>query len=138
MKMINKLFKIMLIIVCIFIVVSHVNMEKVYAADGLTWESITDKAQKFIKKGKDNEQISPSEIEQDFIPVGQVLVIAANAVVIVVIGVMGIRWITAKPEQQAKLKEQLIGLVVSVVVIYGAVVIWTVIKEFMEGIQIFN
>lgn len=69
-----------------------------------------------------------------FVPIGQVLIIAANAVIVVVVAVMGIRWITAKPDQQAKLKEQLIGLVVAIVVIYGAVVIWTTIKGFMEGL----
>lgn len=69
-----------------------------------------------------------------FVPVGQVLIIAANAVIVIVVAVMGIKWITAKPDQQAKLKEQLIGLVVAIVVIYGGVGIWATIKGFMEGL----
>lgn len=53
----------------------------------------------------------------------------------VVTAIMGIRWIIASPEEKAKLKQQLIGLVVSIFVIYAGVAIWTVLKEFMEGVE---
>jgi hypothetical protein len=45
---------------------------------------------------------------------------------------MAIKYFTEGPEQKAKLKQQLIGLVVSIVVIYGGVGIWTLLKNFME------
>ena len=66
---------------------------------------------------------------------GQILVIIANSVIMVVTAIMGIRWIIASPEEKAKLKQQLIGLVVSIFVIYAGVAIWTVLKEFMEGVE---
>ena len=37
---------------------------------------------------------------------------------------MGIKYFISSPEEQAKLKGQLIGVVVSAVVIFGAVSIW--------------
>ena len=136
MKKNNKFLKIMLIIIASVIVCSCVNVKNVYAADGLTWSNISEKAKKFIKIGSDNEQLTQSQIEDDMIPIARIMVIVANAVVVIVIGIMAIRWITAKPDQSAKLKEQLIGLVVSVIVIYGAVGIWSLIKNFMQGLPI--
>lgn len=44
---------------------------------------------------------------------------------------MAIKYLTANAEQKGKLKQQLIGLVVSIIVIYGAVGIWTIIQNIM-------
>ena len=48
---------------------------------------------------------------------------------------MGIKWITASPDKQGKLKQQLIGLVVSIIVIYGAVGIWTLMKNTFLNLE---
>ena len=40
---------------------------------------------------------------------------------------MGIKYLTAGPEAQAKLKTQLIGVVVSGIVIFGAYGIWSMV-----------
>lgn len=53
---------------------------------------------------------------------------------VIVTLVMAIKYITANAEQRGKLKQQLVGLVISTVVIYGAVGIWSIIKNFMENI----
>ena len=45
-------------------------------------------------------------------------------VLVAVTTYMGIKYLTAGPEAQAKLKVQLIGVVVSGVVIFGAYGIW--------------
>ena len=74
-----------------------------------------------------------SSLASDFIPLGKILVWFANAIVAIVIVVMGIKYITGNAEQQAKLKHQLIGLVVSIVVIYGAVGIWRIMKAIMNA-----
>ena len=70
-----------------------------------------------------------------FVSLGQVLVAVGVVAVLIVTAVMAIKWITAKPDQQAKLKQQLIGLVVSVVVIFGAVGIWRTVKGIMEDVE---
>lgn len=45
---------------------------------------------------------------------------------------MAIKYLTANAEQKGKLKQQLIGLVVSIIVIYGAVGIWNIIQDIMK------
>ena len=133
-KIMLKIFKIITLIIIAFICIG---VKNTYAGDDATKDtmdanSIINKGKEFINTGGQDPVISEKKVISMFIPVGKVLVIAANAVIVVVVAVMGVKWITAKPEQQAKLKEQLIGLVVAIVVIYGAVGIWTVIKNFME------
>ena len=132
-KIIKKIF---FIIIFMAIAVQLTIPEYVYAegTSSMDAKSIMDKGKNFINKGSAGSVIEEDDVIDAFIPVGKFLVIAANAVIVVVIAIMAVKWITAKPEQQAKLKEQLIGLVVAIVVIYGAVGIWTVIKGFMEGI----
>ena len=137
MKRVKIALKIFLIIMLGIIVINCISIKNVYAEESTSTmdaKSIMDKGKKFIENGSKDPVISEDKVIDAFVPVGQVLVIAANAVILVVVAVMGVKWITAKPEQQAKLKEQLIGLVVAIVVIYGAVGIWTMIKGFMEGL----
>ena len=81
----------------------------------------------------------PSEdIQREFIPIGQVLVSIATVVIIVATGVMGIKYVTANPEQKGKLKQQLIGLVISIVVVYGAVGIWTLVQIIIKETGVVN
>jgi len=135
MKRVKIILKIFIIIVLCIIAMNFISIKNVYADEGtMDAQSIMDKGKAFIEKGKKTPVISEDEVAGLFIPVAKVLVIAANAVIVIVVAIMGVRWITAKPEQQANLKQQLIGLVVSIVVIYGAVAIWTTIKGFMEGL----
>ena len=42
---------------------------------------------------------------------------------------MGIKYLTAGPEAQAKLKTQLVGVVVSGMVIFGAYFIWSIVLK---------
>lgn len=84
-------------------------------------------------KGPANDIISTEDIEDKIIPIGQVLVTIASFVLVIVTIIMAIKYLTSSPEQKGKLKQQLIGLVVSVVVIYGAVGIWSIIKSIMES-----
>lgn len=95
-------------------------------------DSIITKGRSFISRGGTGG-INQTEIENTFIPVGQTLVIIGDAVLFVVTGIMGINYIMASPDKKAKLKQQLIGLVVSIVVIHGAVVIWETAKNFMAN-----
>ena len=81
-----------------------------------------------------NNILSQQTLEEIFIPIGQVLVTIAGIVLVVVTLIMAIKYLTANAEQRGKLKQQLVGLVISTIVIYGAVGIWQIIKNFMENI----
>ena len=50
-------------------------------------------------------------------------------VMVAVTTYMGIKYLTAGPEAQAKLKVQLIGVVVSGMVIFGAYSIWKLVMQ---------
>lgn len=84
------------------------------------------------------EKTNNTEVEDfvtQFVGIGQMLVIIAIVVLLIVIGITGIKWITATPDKQAKLKEQLIGLVVATVVIFGAVGIWNMVRGIMKKVE---
>ncbi len=68
----------------------------------------------------------------DFIVIGQILVSIGTAIILVVGVIMAAKWIVATPDQQAKLKQQLIGLAVAIVVLFGAVGIWTLARNIMS------
>lgn len=132
-----KKTKILIILLMSFIMIGNINTIKSYAADEITVakmdvSDIFNKGKTFISQGKSDEKISEDSAIEEFVPVGQILVVVANGVIVVVAAIMGIKWITAKPDQQAKLKEQLIGLAVAIFVIYGAVGIWNLVKGIMS------
>lgn len=121
-----------LTIAIIFVTASAIVPNQTYAT---SLDDMQKKAQSFFNKGKpEADKILPQNtLEEKFIPIGQILVTAASVVLLVVTLIMAIKYITANPEQRGKLKQQLIGLVISIVVIYGAVGIWSVVKTTMEN-----
>ena len=54
-------------------------------------------------------------------------------VLVAVITLMGIRYLTATPDKQAALKEQLIGVVVAGIVIFGAYGIWKIVGNILNS-----
>lgn len=70
-----------------------------------------------------------------FIEIGRLLVIIGIATLVIVSVIMAIKWITATPDKQAQLKQQLIGLIVSTIVIFGAVGIWNIVRSIMHNIE---
>ena len=67
-------------------------------------------------------------------PIAQALVAVAAGVLVVVTCIMGVKYATTtSAEAQAKLKKQLVGLVVSIVVVFGAHAIWTIVYNFMKN-----
>lgn len=87
----------------------------------------------WIEEGKNNSSGVSGMDVLDFVDkfsgIGQILVAVGTVALVIIGGVMAIQWITATPEKQAKLKTQLIGLVISAVVIYGAIGIWNFVRE---------
>lgn len=72
----------------------------------------------------------PVEIDDALDPfkeLGQILTMVGAGVMVAVTLYMGIKYLTSGPDAQAKLKTQLIGLVVSGVVIFGAYSIWKMV-----------
>lgn len=125
-----KIFVAISVIMTVFLIGEN----QVCFADDLSVSSILQRGDSFISQGSASTTVTTDSVAADFLPIGRVLVGVATAVLFIVTAIMGIRWITASPDQQATLKKQLIGLVVSIVVIYGAVGIWTLVRQIMEGL----
>lgn len=126
---------IMLIMILMLIILFLIQFTSATYAFSL--QDMKTKADNFKSAGQDEaDKILPIEgsggIEEKFIPIGQVLVTIASIVLVIVTLIMAIKYLTANAEQKGKLKQQLIGLVVSIIVIYGAVGIWTIIQEIMK------
>lgn len=84
-------------------------------------------------KTEGENKISETKLQEIFIPFIRILVAIANSVLVVVAVVMGIKYMTtSSPEAQARLKTQLIGIVVATIVVFGAQGIWSLVYDFME------
>lgn len=98
-----------------------------------TLGSMTKQAKSFISRGAENQdKISYDKITDEFAGLGQILTTVGAGVMVAVVTYMGIKYLTAGPEAQAKLKGQLIGVVVSGVVIFGSYTIWKIVVQVAE------
>ncbi len=125
----KKNVKIGIIIICLLFTILSVNSN----ASGLTWDSIKDGADAFTSAGS-NPMISDDKIIDAVLPIGQMLTAIGVAVLFGGIVILGIKYMMADPQQKGKLKQQLIGLVVAGVVIFGAYSIWRLAYNFFNGI----
>lgn len=93
-------------------------------------------ADEFIEAGRSSTTglSDLSSIGTEFTSIGQILTYIGSGVLVGAMAYMGILYIISPPEKQAKLKQQLIGLVVSAVVIFGAYYIWKFIVELLENV----
>lgn len=118
-KIITKIFIILIFLSTI------TNM--VYA--GTSLGEISEQAGSIIEKGQQqfsNKGVEISKITDILMPLGKILTTIGVGVILCVGAVMGIKWITANPDEQAKLKQQLIGLAVGAAVIFGSYTIWSI------------
>lgn len=129
-KVISKIF----VIICLFFVFL-IPLANYSSAESL--KDIDDKAKGFIEKGRQADasvvQQTDKKMSDIVVPIAQILVAVGTVVVVVAASVMGIKYMIATPEEKAKLKTQLIGLVVATIVIFAAQFIWsTVYNLFID------
>lgn len=113
-------------IVCI--VMLFLILSSFYSVSAANLSEMQSKAQSFINKGQNNVgTINMDEAFGEIADIGSILTTIGAGVMVAVVTYMGIKYLTAGPEAQAKLKIQLIGVVVSGCVIFGAYFIWKTI-----------
>lgn len=128
-----KFMKKTLIIISLFIIIISIFMANSYKVDALTLKEMQDKTDKFLTTGKtESSGIDTDGIFDDLSDMGSILTTVGAGVMVAVTLYMGIRFITATPEAQAKLKQQLIGLVVAGFVIFGAYFIWKIVIDIVS------
>ena len=127
----KRSLKIVMILICILLAFFSFNVQ---ASSDLSWDSIKDSVDDFENAGKEESLISTDKIIDAVVPVGQMLTAVGVAVLFGALILLGIKYMTAEPEQKGKLKQQLIGLVIAGIVIFGAFSIWRVAYTFFEDI----
>ena len=131
--MIMKGKKIAIFLIVIAILFIFLNTNYVFA-NNLSWDSITKSAQDWEAKGKNKTLISEDKIVDAVLPVGQMLTAIGVAVLFGGIVILGIKYMISEPEQKGKLKQQLIGLVVAGVVIFGSYTICNLLRKFLTDV----
>ena len=88
----------------------------------------------WLNKGKEEGegQINKFGIAGILRPIIEILTAIGVIVLVAVTIIMGIKYMFATPEEAAKLKQQLIGLVVSSVVVLGAAAIWKIVYNLLS------
>lgn len=105
-------------------------------ANTLSFDSVVQEANDWIARGEASGSgtINVNEITSIITPIAQALTVVGVGILLIVAAVMGIKWITANPEEQAKLKQQSIGLVVAAAVILGAYTIWKIALNIVSAL----
>lgn len=129
MKIVNKIVLLVMLVLVATVTFSN----ETFAME--EWDKMKNKADAFITEGKNQggeNVISETDLQNFAMPIARALLAIAAVVVTVVTVVMGIQYAMASPSDKAKLKQKLIGLVVSTIIIYGAQGIWAMLYSFME------
>ena len=109
-KKFSVMLKIASIIIMIYAILS--NFVVVNAATDL--KSMNNDIEKFKTYGQAHtEDINYVNVANEFVGIGQTLTMIGTGVMVAVTTYMGIKYLTSGPEAQAKLKVQLIGIVVA-------------------------
>lgn len=86
----------------------------------------------FIEHGAAGEsQVSTSTFSSQIIPIIQFMVIIALTVLIIVILIIGIKYMLASATEKAELKKKLMGIVLATVIIASSYTIWSIVYNFM-------
>ncbi len=129
MKMgVKRKFWLMFILINIFLGLIYLNRFEA-KADFIT--DMENQGSGFVSAGKGEvEEKSKKVVEavtKEFSNLGQLLTMIGSGVMVAVVSYMGIKYIISPPDKQAALKQQLIGVVVAGVVIFGAYGIWSAV-----------
>lgn len=86
----------------------------------------------FKKAGQGKSDFEVGNVTKNFVSLAQILTMIGAGVMVGITTYMGIKYLTAGPEAQAKLKTQLIGVLVSGMVIFGAYFIWKTVVNIVS------
>ena len=125
MKNVFTIVTIIMIFSCVLISPARV----IASSQDLSWSSISGKADSFIDHG------IPQNLDTGDVVNGVANVITTIGIIVVLAGLLifGIKYMLASPEDAAKLKTKLIGLVISGLVIIGAYGIWKLAFSILDN-----
>lgn len=127
----KKKSKIYIITIIMYFFIFFIYMNKFYSNASL-FSDINSQASGFLSKGSSEAgDLSgvTSTVTSNFSELGQILTYIGAGIMVAVVSYMGIKYLIAPPDKQAALKQQLIGVLVSGIVIFGAYGIWSALLE---------
>lgn len=86
----------------------------------------------FKKAGQGKSDFKVGDVTKNFVSLAQILTMIGAGVMVAVTTYMGIKYLTSGPEAQAKLKTQLVGVLVAGLVIFGAYFIWKTVINIVS------
>ncbi len=131
----NKVCKMVLVIFLIFNVYSIVFANQVvYAARNITDTSIWTLGNNFLDVGasQGGETIN-EDTEKYFGSIVGVLWGIGLLVIVVSTVVLGIKYMTVSPNEKSRIKQATTPYIIGVVVIFGAITIWRLMIDILEG-----
>lgn len=128
----NKILRIVILLLIFLIILISIPQNCTFAAGDGTLDF--SKADDFLTKGKDKQGIKDlTTIGKNFSAIGKVLVYIGSGVLVAGMGYLGIMYMISGPDKRGKLKQQLIGLVVAGIVIFGAYSIWAMLVKILSA-----
>ena len=125
-----KILKYVAVVITAMLIMINLNQP---VAEAMTFDEMRSKIQTWTQIGQSQggSKISGNEIGNILKPIVNILTAIGVIALIVITMIMGIKYMFATPEEAAKLKQQLIGLVFSAVVVLGATDIWKIIYNIL-------
>lgn len=124
----NKVLKkVTLMMFLLYIVISLF-----YSVRAITWEDMDSQWSTFSNHGRNNSNINYASVTSEFKDLAQILTMIGTGVMIGVTVYMGIKYLTSGPEAQAKLKGQLVGVLISGLVVFASYPIWKMVLEIVS------
>lgn len=125
-----KILKYVAVVITAMLIMINLNQP---VAEAMTFDEMRSKIQTWTQIGQSqgSSRIQGNEIGEILRPIVNILTAIGVIVLVAITIIMGIKYMFATPEEAAKLKQQLIGLVVSAVVVLGATAIWKIIYNIL-------
>lgn len=133
-----KIYKGIIIVITIIMILSCMQ-PLVFAGNGeshnvKTFDQMKTAINSFMEKGKGGSGgMNSNTIGSIIVPIANILTVIGIIVLVGAAMIMGIKYMFASPEAAAKLKQQLIGLLVAGVVVLGATAIWKLVYSILSS-----
>lgn len=99
-----------------------------------TFDQMKASINQFMTRGKNGSTgMTTSKMGDIVVPIANILTAIGVITLIGATVIMGIKYMFASPDEAAKLKQQLIGLVVAGVVVLGATAIWKLVYNVLNS-----
>lgn len=105
---------------------------KNFDPNDLKADTIKQKADAFANH--DNNLISNEDLSNIFIPLARILAAVGTVILVIVTIFIGIKYMTAGPNDKGKLKQKLIALTIAAIVLFAAQGIWALVYNFMKEV----